>query len=111
MKVTQYEERDFGDLDSEEQVEYIKAEITEFTGRVVVAVGIAIGGIWYGSNTKPHSYASEYSGEVIQVTTSSIVFWTLAILGVSAYVGFSAYKRRERILNAIRATQNGGDDA
>lgn len=109
MELTKVEKRNFKDLDSENQVEYIKTEITEFTGRVVVAVGIALGGIWYGSNTKPHTLPTE-AGETMQVTTPNIVAATVGLLAISAWVGFRAYKRRERILEALRLIQEDSKD-
>lgn len=110
MKVTKIEEQSFEELDNEEQIAYLKNELFEFATRVVVAVGIAILGIWYGSNTKPHSYFSEYSGEVVQVTTPNIVLFTIGIFVVSGIIGQSAYKKRERILDAVRLIQGGDDD-
>lgn len=107
MKVTRYttEEDEFSDLDAEDQLGYIKNELFEFTGRVVVAVGLALAGLWNGFNSTPHSFTT-HTGEVARWTTTDIVVITLVLLAAAGYVGYSAYKRRERILNAIQAIQS-----
>ncbi|QGA82101.1 hypothetical protein [Halomicrobium sp. LC1Hm] len=97
MKVSQYEERDFRDLDSDEQVDYIKNEIRKFAARVVILVGIVAGAIWY--TTKQPDPLKTYE----------IIISAHLVLLPSAWVGYYVYKQEEHVLNAIRAIQNGGD--
>ena len=110
MKVTKREEKDFGEIPDEDQLTIIKDELVEFAGRVVAAVGLGLAGVWYGSSTSPHTFVTE-AGSTMQVTTNDIVLYTVGILAVSAFVGYSAYKRRNRILDAVRAIQNNGKNA
>ncbi|KAA9398508.1 hypothetical protein Har1130_03745 [Haloarcula sp. CBA1130] len=97
MKVTSVEERDFRDLDSDEQVEYIKNGIREFAARVVILVGMVAGAIWY-TTTQPDP-----------LKTYEIIIIAHLTIFPSLWIGYYVYKQESHVLDAIRAIQNGGD--
>lgn len=104
MKVTKIEEQSFDDLDNEEQIAYLKNELFEFATRVVVAVGIAILGIWYAS---PDQTSLENKDYYNTLAVSDIILFSIFIFACSAYVAYDAYRKREQILDAVRLIQGG----
>lgn len=108
MKFTKCEEVEYEDLPAEKQRAVIKDQLVEFAGRVVVAIGLALTGVWYGSNTQPHTFVGS-TGQTVQVTTPNIVLFTFVLIGLGVWAGWSAYKRRQLILDFVSAIQ--GDNA